>query len=148
MVNQRNYLNGFVPKSRSQVMGNLSIGVSKTKFGGNNSAALVIMLRYDWRIVTSATPAISPISKRRNQVIKTKVIDSFDIYLGISSRIRMRVYTCLRESIHGYLRLSVCACCMCTSAVCTCELCRVGCAYLCTRLCTRLCTHEGVCAAA
>jgi len=44
------------------------MGVWKTKSVGNKSAAFPIKLRYDWRMVTSATPAISPISKMNRKV--------------------------------------------------------------------------------
>lgn len=44
------------------ICGNCSIGVANLKSSGNSLAAAGYINLYDCRIVTSATPAISPIS--------------------------------------------------------------------------------------
>ena len=48
--------------------GSLSMGIKNLKSGGKSSPALGNIRRYDCRIVTSATPAISPISRKKSKV--------------------------------------------------------------------------------
>jgi hypothetical protein len=43
------------------------MGVKNLKSGGKSSATLGNIKRYDCRIVTSATPAISPISEEKSK---------------------------------------------------------------------------------
>lgn len=44
------------------ICGNISIGVVNLKSSGNSLSACGYINLYDWRMVTSATPAMSPIS--------------------------------------------------------------------------------------
>ena len=54
-------------KNKDQRLGSLSTGVVNLKSLGKSSAARRKISLYDCRIVTSATPAISPISTMETQ---------------------------------------------------------------------------------
>ena len=62
------------------------MGVKNLKSVGKSSLALGNMRRYDCLIVTSATPAISPISERENKIgiFKIGIAALHKVHIGSS----------------------------------------------------------------